>query len=47
LKKIILMTTILACICGKYDESQDLENDFNDKHGTLNKNVPFVIFIVN
>ena len=40
--KIILMTTIFACICGKYDESQDLENDSKDKHGPLNKKVIFI-----
>jgi hypothetical protein len=27
------MTTILACICGKYDESQDLANDFKVNYG--------------
>jgi hypothetical protein len=37
------MTTIFACICGKYDESQDLENDFKDKHGPLNENVNFFV----
>jgi len=42
LQKIILMTTIFACFCVKYDESQDLENDFKDKHGPLNKKV-FII----
>jgi hypothetical protein len=36
------MTTIFSVICGKYDESQDLENDFKDKHGPLNKHVFFV-----
>ncbi len=35
------MTTIYVCICGKYDESQDLENDFKEKLGPLNKNVMF------
>ena len=33
------MTAIFACICGNYDESQDLGNDFKDKHGPLNKHV--------
>jgi len=33
------MTTIFSVICGKYDESQDLENDFKDKNGPLNKQV--------
>ena len=42
-QKIILMTAIFACICGKYDESQDFENDFKDKHGPLNKHVHFVV----
>ena len=37
------MTTIFACICGKYDESQDLENDSKDKHGPLNKKVIFIV----
>jgi hypothetical protein len=37
------MTAIFACICGKYDESQDFENDFKDKHGPLNKHVHFVV----
>ncbi len=40
------MTTINACICGKYDESQDLENDFQDKHGPLNKHVLLLDFLV-
>jgi len=35
------MTAIFSVICGKYDESQDLENDFKDKHGPLNKHVFF------
>ena len=33
------MTTIFSCICGKYDDSQDLENDFKDKHEPLNEHV--------
>ena len=37
------MTTIVACICGKYDESKDLENDFKDKHGPLNEQVLFFL----
>jgi hypothetical protein len=37
------MTAIFACICGKYDESQDFENDFKDKHGPLNEHVHFVV----
>jgi hypothetical protein len=41
------MTTIVACICGKYDESQDLENDFIDKHGPLNEQVLFLNFLFN
>jgi hypothetical protein len=40
-KKITLMTAIFSVICGKYDENQDLENDFKDKHGPLNKHVFF------
>jgi hypothetical protein len=36
------MTSIMACICAKYDESQDLENDFKDKHGPLNKHVIYL-----
>jgi hypothetical protein len=43
---MILMTTINACICGKYDESQDLENDFQDKHGPLNEHVLLLDFLV-
>jgi hypothetical protein len=35
------MTAIFSVICGKYDESQDLENDFKDKQGPLNKHVFF------
>ena len=35
------MTAIFSVICGKYDESQDLENDFKDKHRPLNKHVFF------
>ena len=35
------MTTIFSCICGKYDESQDLENDFKDKREPLNEHVIF------
>jgi hypothetical protein len=35
------MTTLYVCKCGKYDESQDFENDSKDKHGPLNKNVLF------
>ena len=38
------MTAIIACICGKYDESQDLENDYKDKQGPLNKHVFFCDF---
>ncbi len=42
------MTALFACIYGKYDESQDLENDFKDKHGPLHKHVLFfVIFFAN
>ena len=36
------MTAILSCVCGKYDESQDLVNDFKDKNGPLNKHVLFL-----
>ncbi len=39
------MTTILTCVCGKYDESQDFENDFKDKHGPLKKYVLFYDFL--
>jgi len=41
------MTTIFSCICGKYDESQDLENDFKDKHEPLNEQVLFLNFLFN
>jgi hypothetical protein len=34
------MTTIYVCICRKYDERQDLENDFKDK------NVPLKIYVI-
>jgi hypothetical protein len=36
------MTAILSCVCGKYDESQDLVNDFKDKNGPLNNHVLFL-----
>ena len=33
------MTTIYVCLCRKYDERQDLENDFKDNNESLNINV--------
>ena len=30
------MTSILVLICGKYDESQDLKNDYMDQNQPLN-----------
>jgi hypothetical protein len=36
------MMTIFVCLCGKYDESQNLENDFQDKNGPLNRQVLFL-----
>jgi len=30
IKKVFLMTSIYVFVCSKYDESQDIENDFND-----------------
>ena len=41
------MTTIFVCLCGKYDESQNLENDFKDKNGSLNRQVLFLLFSIN
>jgi hypothetical protein len=41
------MTAIVACICGKYDESQDLENDFKDKRESLNEHVIFFYSLFN
>ena len=40
------MTAILSCVCGKYDESQNLENDFQDKNGPLNRQVLFLWFSI-
>jgi hypothetical protein len=40
------MTTIFVCLCGKYDESQNLENDFKDKNGPLNRQVLFLRFSI-
>jgi len=33
------MTTIYVCVCRKYNERQDLENDFKDNNEPLNINV--------
>ena len=41
------MTTIFSCICGNYDESQDLENDFKDKREPLNEHVIFFYSLFN
>ena len=41
------MTTIFSCICGKYDESQDLENDFKDKRELINEHVMFFYSLFN
>ena len=32
------MTSLLVFICGKYNESEDFENDINDKNVSLNNN---------
>ena len=40
------MTTIFVCLCGKNDESQNLENDFKDKNGPLNRQVLFLRFSI-
>ena len=40
------MTTIFVCLCGKYYESQNLENDFKDKNGPLNRQVLFLRFSI-
>jgi hypothetical protein len=41
------MTTIFVCLCRIYDESQNLENDFKDKNGPLNRQVLFLLFSIN
>jgi len=40
------MTAILSCVCGKYDESQDLENDFKEQHEPLKRKVIFYGFLM-
>ena len=37
------MTAFYVCVCRKYDERQDLENDFRDNNEPLNIKVIFFL----
>ena len=38
------MTAFYVCVCRKYDERQDFENDFRDNNEPLNIKVIFFLF---